>query len=87
MSRNGESRDLCRSRSIVRVVTSRRLLWAGQVTGIGETRNCRAETAWKKKEAEMFDLRNVVCGDMNWIDLYQDRVQHVMDPHGLLLKN
>jgi hypothetical protein len=58
MSRNGQSRDLCRSRSIVRVVTSRRLLWAGHVTRIAETQNCRVETAWKEKEAAILDLRN-----------------------------
>jgi hypothetical protein len=62
-------------------------VWVGHVTRIGETRNCRAETTWKKKEAGILDIRNVVCEDMNWIDLYQDRMQHVVDPRGLLLRN
>jgi hypothetical protein len=36
---NDELRDLCSSPSIIRIMKSRRMRWAGRVARMGETRN------------------------------------------------
>jgi hypothetical protein len=75
------------SPTIVRVVKSRRMRWAGHVARVGEGRG-RAYTGfwWENLMKELLgrprcrwegnikmDLQEVGCGDMDWIGLVQDR--------------
>jgi len=76
-----ELNDLYTSPSIDRVIKSRRMRWAGQVTRMGERRGIYRVLVGKLKERDNLedpgvDGRIIIrCGmwDMNWIDLTQDR--------------
>jgi len=71
--------------SIVRVIKSRRMRWAGHVTRMGERRGVymvlvgkpegkrplgRPRRNWK--DSIKMDLQEVGCGSMDWIDVVQD---------------
>jgi hypothetical protein len=83
---NAEFNDLYSSPNFIQVIKSRRLGWAGHVARMGEERGayrilvgrpegrrplgrsrCRSEDNIK------MDIREVGWGDMNWIELAQDR--------------
>jgi len=83
---NEEINDLYSSPSIVRVIKSRRMRWAGHVACVGERRGAyrvlvekpegnrplgRSRHRWEDN-IEM-DLQEVGCGGMEWIDLAHDR--------------
>ena len=83
---NEELIELCSSRNIVRVIKSRRMRLAGHVARMGERRGIyrvlvgkpegkrplgRSKRRWE--DNIKMDLREVRCGDMDWIDLAQDR--------------
>jgi hypothetical protein len=76
------------STSIIRVIKSRRMRWAGHVTQMEEMRN--ADRIWVGKlegkrplgrprrmweDNIRMDLRDIGWGGMDWIDLAQDRDQ------------
>jgi len=82
---NEELNDLYSSTNIVRVIKSRRLIWAGHVAGMGEKRGVysvlvgkpegkrplgRLRRRWEDK-IEM-GIHEVGCGDMDWIELAED---------------
>jgi hypothetical protein len=61
---NYELRDLYASPSIIRIIKSRRMRWAGHVARMGE----------KRKEYRLLvDLEEVGWGDVDWIGLAKDR--------------
>jgi len=81
-----ELNDLYCSPNIVRVIKSRRMRWAGNMTRMGEGRGVygvlvgipegkrplgRPRRRWEDN-IEM-DLQEVGCGGMDWIELAQDR--------------
>ena len=81
-----ELNDLYSSPSFVRVIKSRRIIWAGHVVHKGERRGVyrvlvgkpegkrpleRARRRWE--DNIKMDLQEVGCGGMDWIDLVQDR--------------
>ena len=83
---NEELNDLCSSLSIVRVIKSRRMRWAGHVGRMGDSRGvCRVlvrkpegkrplgrpRRRWENNSK--MDLQELGCGGMDWIDLAQDR--------------
>jgi hypothetical protein len=83
---NKELHDLYSSPSIISVVRSRRMKWAGHVTGMGEKRNAyrllmgkpegkrplgRPRQRWV--DNIRMDIVEVGWGDMDWIGLTQDR--------------
>jgi len=81
-----ELNDLCPSPNIVRVIKSRRMSWVGHVARMGERRNLYRVLVVKPERKRPFgrprcrwednikmDLQEVGCGDMDWIDLAQDR--------------
>jgi hypothetical protein len=83
---NEELRDLYSSPSIIRIIKSRRMRWAGHVARIGEKRNAyrllvgnpegkrqlgRPRHRWVDNIRK--DLGDVECGDVDWIDLAKDR--------------
>jgi hypothetical protein len=83
---NEELRDLYSSPSIIRIIKSRCMRWAGHVTRIGEKRNAyrlligeadgkrplgRPRRRWVDN-IEM-NLGGVGWGDVDWIGLAQDR--------------
>jgi hypothetical protein len=83
---NEELRDLYSSPSIMRIIKSRRMRWAGHVVRIGEKRNAyrllvgtpegkrplgRPRRRWV--DNIRMDLGEVGWGDMDWIGLAQDR--------------
>jgi hypothetical protein len=85
---NDELNDLCSSSSILRVIKSRRLRWAGHVARMGEGRGVyrvlvgrpegkrplgRPRRRWEDN-IEM-DLGEIGIDGANWIQLAQDRVQ------------
>jgi hypothetical protein len=86
--RNEELQNLNCSLSIIRIIKSRRLIWAGHVARMGEKRNaCRIlmgkpevkrplERPRRRWEDNIkMDLREIGWGGINWIDLAQDRNQ------------
>jgi hypothetical protein len=83
---NEELRDLYSSPSIIRIIKSRGMRWAGHVARIGEKRNAyrllvgypegkrplgRPRRRWVNNIR--MDLGEVGWGDVNWIGLAQDR--------------
>jgi hypothetical protein len=83
---NEELSYLCSSRNIIRVIKSRRMRSVGHVARMGERRGVRRVLVRKpegKRPLERprrrwednikMDLQEVGCGDMDWIDLAQDR--------------
>jgi len=83
---NEELNDLYSSPNIVRVVKSRRIRWVGHVARMGEGRSVyrvlvgkpegkrpvgRPRRRWEDN-IEM-DLREFGCGNMDWIEVAQDR--------------
>jgi len=83
---NEELNDLYSSPNIVRVIKSGRMRWAGHVVRMGERKGVyrvlvgkpegkrplgRHRRRWEDN-IEM-DLQEVRCGDMDWIELIQDR--------------
>jgi hypothetical protein len=83
---NKELRDLYSSPSIIRIIKSRRMRWAGHVARMGEKRNAyrllvgkpegkiplgRPRRRWV--DNIRMDLGEVGCGDMDWIGVAKDR--------------
>jgi hypothetical protein len=85
---NEELHNLYSSPSIIRVIKSRRMGWAGHVARMGEKMNAyrilvgklegkrslgRPRSKWVNNIK--IDLREIGWDDMDWIDLAQDRDQ------------
>jgi len=83
---NEELNDLCSSPNIVRVIKSRRMRWAGNVTRMGEESGVYRVLVGKPEgnrplgrprrrwvDNIRMDLQEVGCGCMVWIGLAQDR--------------
>jgi hypothetical protein len=78
---NEELHDLYCSSTIVRVIKSRRMRCAGHVVRMGERRDVykpegkkplgRPRRRWE--DNIKMDLQDVGCGNMDWIELAQDR--------------
>jgi hypothetical protein len=83
---NEELRDLYSSPSIIRIIKSRRMIWAGHVARMGENRNAyrllmgkpegkrplgRPRRRWVNNNR--MGLGEVGWGDVDWIGLAQDR--------------
>jgi hypothetical protein len=74
------------SPNIIRVIKPRKLRWAGHVARMGERRGAYRALVWKPEERRplgrperrwednvKMDLREVICGDVDWIDVAQGR--------------
>jgi hypothetical protein len=85
---NEELHNLYCSPSIIRIIKSRRMRWAGHVAGMGEKRNAYGILVGKQEgkrplgsprrrleDNTRMDLREIGLGGMAWIDLAQDRDQ------------
>ena len=83
---NAELNDLYSSPSIVRVIKSRRMRWAGHIARMGERRGIYRVLVGKSKGKRplgrhrrrwenniKMDLQEMECGVMDWIELAQDR--------------
>ena len=83
---NEELNDLFFSPNIVRVIKSRRMRWARSVARVGESRGVYMVLVGKsegkrplgrprqtREDNIKIDLQEVGCGDMDWIELAQDR--------------
>jgi hypothetical protein len=83
---NEELRDLYSSPSIIRIIMSRRMRWAGHVARMGEKRNAYRLLVGKPKGKRplgrprrrwgdniRIDLGEVGWGDVDWIGLAQDK--------------
>jgi len=83
---NEKLNDLYSSLNIFRVIKSRRMRWAGHVARMGESRGVyrvlmgKSEVKrqlgrpWHRWEENIkINLQEVGCGDLDWIDLAQDR--------------
>ena len=83
---NEELNDLYCSPSIVRVIKSRRMRWAGHVARMGARRGvCRVlvgksegkrplgKPRRRSEDNIKMYIQEVECGDMDWIDLVQGR--------------
>ena len=83
---NEELNDLYSSPNVVRVIKSRRIRWARHVARMGEKRGVyrvlvgkpegkrplgRPRCRWK--DNINMDLREMICGVMEWIELAQDK--------------
>jgi hypothetical protein len=84
--RNKELHDLYSSPSIIRIIKSRRMRWAGHVTQMGEKRNTYRLLVGKPEGKRplgrprcrwldniRMDLGDVGWGDVDWIGLAKDR--------------
>ena len=78
--------DLYTSPNILRVIKSRRMKWAGHVARMGEERRVYRVLVGKPEGKRLLgrprrrwvdnirmDLREVLCGYMDWIERAQDR--------------
>jgi hypothetical protein len=85
---NEELHNLYSSPSIIRIIKSRNMKWAGHVARMGEkTKSYRilvgkpegkrplGRPRRKREENIRMDLREIGWGGMDWIDLAQDREQ------------
>jgi hypothetical protein len=85
---NEELHNLYSSPSIIRIIMSRRMRWAGHIAGMGEKRNAyrilvgmpegkrplgRRRRKWV--DNIKMDLREIRWDGMDWIDLAQNRYQ------------
>jgi len=83
---NEELNDLYSSLNIVRVIKSRRMIWAGHVARMGEETGVYRVLVGKPEgkgplgrprrrwvDNIRMDLQELVCGYMDWIGLAQDR--------------
>ena len=83
---NKELNDLYSSRNIVRVITKKRVRWAGHVARMGERRGVYRVLVGKPEGKRLLgrpkhrrehnikmDLQEVGYGCMDWIELAQDR--------------
>ena len=83
---NEKLNDLYCSPNIVRVIKSRRMRWAGQIAGMGESRDVykvlvgkpegrdHLEGPWCRwEDNNKMDLQEVECGGLDWVDLAHDR--------------
>ena len=82
---NEELNDLYSSPNIVRVIKSRRMIWAGHVARMGEERGLHRILVGKPEGRRPLgrprrrwvdnirNLQEVGCGYMDWIGLAQDR--------------
>jgi hypothetical protein len=83
---NEELRDLYSSPSIIRMIKSRRMRWAGHVARMGKKRNAYRLLVGKQEgkiplgrlrrkwvDNIRMDLGEVGWGDVDWIGLAQDR--------------
>jgi hypothetical protein len=83
---NEELRDLYSSPSIIRIIRSRRMRWAGHVVRMGEKRNAYRLFVGKPEGKRplgttrrrcvdniKMDLLEIGWGGVNWIGLAQDR--------------
>jgi hypothetical protein len=75
---NEELRDLYSSPSIIRIVKSRRIRWAGHVARMEEKRNAYGLLVGKPEGRRWvdnikMDFLEIGWGDVNWIGLAQDR--------------
>jgi hypothetical protein len=85
---NEELHNLYCSPSIIRIIKSRRVRWEGNIPHMGEKRNAYRILAGKPEGKRplrrprdrwedniTMDLKEIGWGDMDWIDLAQDRDQ------------
>jgi hypothetical protein len=79
---NKELHNLYSSPSIIRMIKSRGMRWAGHVAQIGETRNAYRKSDGKKPmgrprhrrvDNNKMELRETGWGGIDWIVLSQDR--------------
>jgi hypothetical protein len=78
---NEELRDLYSSPSIIRIIKSRRMRWAGHVARMGKKRNMyrllmgmpEGKRQLRGPRCRWVDLGEVGWGDVDWIGLTQDR--------------
>jgi len=83
---NEELNDLYSTPNIVRVIKSRRMIWAGHVAHMGEERGVYGVLVGKPEGKRplgrprrrwvgnvRMDLQEVGCGYMDWTELAQDR--------------
>jgi hypothetical protein len=83
---NEELRELYSSESIIRIITSRRMRWAGHVMGMGEKRNVYRLLVGKPERKSplgrprnrwvdniMMDVVDIGWSVVDWIGLVQDR--------------
>jgi hypothetical protein len=82
---NEELRDLYSSPSIIRIIKSRKMKWAGHVTRMGENMAYRLLVGKPEEKRPLgrprrkwmdtirMDLGEVGWGDVDWIGLAQDR--------------
>jgi hypothetical protein len=83
---NEEPRDLYSSPSIIRIIKLRSMRWAGHVARMGKKRNAYRLLVGKPEGKRplgrprcrwvdniRMDLREVGCGDVDWIGLAKDR--------------
>jgi hypothetical protein len=83
---NEELHGLYSSPSIVRVIKARRMRWAGYVERMGEVRDAYSilvgrpegrrplgRPRRRRDDNIKMDLREIGFGDVDWIDLAQDR--------------